>query len=285
MIVFKFNGSKLDYAMLNNEILFNLNYIGNILGIVNPRSSINTSDPDYVKKIDSSVVGWTYDRDLNNRGELFLTEAGLYKLVMRSDKPIAEPFQKWVTKEVLPTIRKTGSYSLTQKPNHEMKIGTSMATMMCLDVPDEASNIICDECKKIALEVREINKDLAKAKEEVKVLTDEIDTKDQALDQLSDSEDLFTTTEVSACAGWKSAQQLNTVLRGKHLISSKNLPLSFLKKNGYATIRCFPYTDKKGIKRNKPQMKWTDKGRAWICVQTIKWLKEMIANTSLLETP
>ncbi|WP_373455186.1 BRO-N domain-containing protein [Rhodobacter aestuarii] len=37
-----------------------------------------------------------------------LSESALYKLVMRSDKAEAKPFQDWVTREVLPTIRKTG---------------------------------------------------------------------------------------------------------------------------------------------------------------------------------
>ena len=41
-----------------------------------------------------------------------ISESGLYKLIMRSDKPIASVFQDWVTQEVLPSIRKTGSYSL-----------------------------------------------------------------------------------------------------------------------------------------------------------------------------
>lgn len=40
-----------------------------------------------------------------------LNEGGLYRLIMRSDKPDAEQFQDWVTDEVLPQIRKTGSYS------------------------------------------------------------------------------------------------------------------------------------------------------------------------------
>jgi prophage antirepressor-like protein len=38
------------------------------------------------------------------------TESGLYKLIMRSDKPQAKPFQDWVTKVVLPAIRKDGMY-------------------------------------------------------------------------------------------------------------------------------------------------------------------------------
>lgn len=41
-----------------------------------------------------------------------IDEAGLYKLIMRSNKEEAERFQDWVTDEVLPTIRKTGSYSI-----------------------------------------------------------------------------------------------------------------------------------------------------------------------------
>ena len=40
-----------------------------------------------------------------------VNESGLYTVVLRSDKPQAKPFRKWVTLEVLPSIRKTGSYS------------------------------------------------------------------------------------------------------------------------------------------------------------------------------
>ena len=44
----------------------------------------------------------------------FVNEQNLYRTIMRSDKPIAEPFQDWVCCEVLPSIRKTGSYGLPQ---------------------------------------------------------------------------------------------------------------------------------------------------------------------------
>lgn len=42
---------------------------------------------------------------------ILISESGLYKLVMRSDKPAARAFQDWVTRDVLPTIRKTGAYA------------------------------------------------------------------------------------------------------------------------------------------------------------------------------
>ena len=41
---------------------------------------------------------------------LIVSESGLYRLIMRSDKPIARQFQDWVTREVLPAIRKDGAY-------------------------------------------------------------------------------------------------------------------------------------------------------------------------------
>lgn len=43
---------------------------------------------------------------------LIISESGLYTLIIRSNKPQAKPFRKWVTAEVLPSIRKTGGYAL-----------------------------------------------------------------------------------------------------------------------------------------------------------------------------
>lgn len=48
----------------------------------------------------------------HNRGLNLISESGLYKLVMRSDKKEAKQFQDWVTREVLPSIRKTGTYTM-----------------------------------------------------------------------------------------------------------------------------------------------------------------------------
>lgn len=50
----------------------------------------------------------------SNRGLTIIDEAGLYSLVLRSKLPAAEAFQEWVVAEVIPCIRKTGSYSVNQ---------------------------------------------------------------------------------------------------------------------------------------------------------------------------
>ena len=60
---------------------------------------VSTTPPTYI------------DHNLVN--SIFINESGLYSLTMRSKKQDARQFQQWVTKEVLPSIRKNGSYSLT----------------------------------------------------------------------------------------------------------------------------------------------------------------------------
>ena len=58
---------------------------------------------------------------MHNTGENFLTESGVYKLVFKSHKPNAEAFTDWIADEVLPTLRKTGSYEMPKqdKPKKE----------------------------------------------------------------------------------------------------------------------------------------------------------------------
>lgn len=116
---FDYQGKALDYGLLDNEPVFNLKAIGEILGIKNIKMSVDTNDTDYVLKLNNSKVSLTYFRKLHSTGELFLTEAGLYRVLMRSDKPEAQKFQKWVTKDVLPNIRKKGFYhALDSLQNH-----------------------------------------------------------------------------------------------------------------------------------------------------------------------
>lgn len=52
----------------------------------------------------------------------FVNEKNLYRVIMRSDKPQAEPFQDWVCGEVLPSIRKTGSYSIQNLSRKELAL-------------------------------------------------------------------------------------------------------------------------------------------------------------------
>lgn len=78
---------------------------------------------DVKKRLDEKGVDSI--NTLTNGGEqmmLFVNEKNLYKVIMRSDKPQAEPFQDWVCGEVLPSIRKTGSYSIQNLSRKELAL-------------------------------------------------------------------------------------------------------------------------------------------------------------------
>jgi prophage antirepressor-like protein len=71
--------------------------------------------------IKDQLLGNPYIRDSNvavslpNRGLQIVSESGLYALIFKSRKPEARAFRKWVTSEVLPAIRQTGSYKLKEE--------------------------------------------------------------------------------------------------------------------------------------------------------------------------
>lgn len=72
---------------------------------------------NYLNKVASDWKGHKKIMTLGGEQEIVtLLEPGLYALIARSNSPIAVPFQKWVYEEVLPSIRKTGSYSVAQQP-------------------------------------------------------------------------------------------------------------------------------------------------------------------------
>ena len=78
-----------------------------ILGIKNNRDALSKI-PDKWKGVgQTDTLGGSQETNIIN-------EFGLYKLIMRSNKPIAQKFQEWVCEEVLPSIRKTGQYNIEQ---------------------------------------------------------------------------------------------------------------------------------------------------------------------------
>lgn len=74
-------------------------------------------DDDEITNLRNSEV-WNQP----GRAPLIISEPGLYKLIMRSRKPEAKEFQRWVTHEVLPQIRKTGGYIPTADVDDDMTI-------------------------------------------------------------------------------------------------------------------------------------------------------------------
>ena len=107
-----FKGHNVEVFEWEGKVLFNPRNVGECLGIndVTVRRHLQEMNEKQIIKLTNSDVQILNFRKLNNRGENFLTESGVYKLIFKSHKEEAEKFQDWVTDEVLPTIRKTGGY-------------------------------------------------------------------------------------------------------------------------------------------------------------------------------
>lgn len=101
----KYEGKRFEYLVYEDTLLFNLNCVGNILGIANPRTSIDTADDRYVRLLTNSDVSKTYYRKLNNKGELFLTEDGLFRIIITSRGRNITAFQDWLRDKALPSIK------------------------------------------------------------------------------------------------------------------------------------------------------------------------------------
>ena len=88
-----------------DDPLFCLTDVCNAIGIINPRNVKNRLDEDDVHLVD------TIDNLGRTQHVTFVTESGLYDVILRSDSKKAKTFRRWVTSEVLPTIRKHGMYA------------------------------------------------------------------------------------------------------------------------------------------------------------------------------
>ena len=119
-----FEGHEVEVLEVEGRVLFNPYHVGECLGLSDSavRMAISKMTEAQVIKLKNSDVNKTDSREnsklqnmhfrkLNNAGENFLTESGVYKLVFKSHKPNAEAFTDWIADEVLPAIRKHGIYA------------------------------------------------------------------------------------------------------------------------------------------------------------------------------
>ncbi|UZT07879.1 BRO family protein [Clostridium sp. LQ25] len=116
-----FESKQVEVFEWNGQVLFNPKHVAECLDIKNVNDNISKMNSKQVIKLTNSKIGKADFRKLHNTGENFLTESGVYKLIFKSKKAEAERFQDWVTDEVLPQIRKTGSYANNQNSINEFK--------------------------------------------------------------------------------------------------------------------------------------------------------------------
>ena len=118
--VFKYEATELPVIKYEDEIWFKAVVVATILKYTNQRKAIRDHvDPEDKRKLSElmSKSKWNDSFRLktdplkrNDGNSLYLSESGLYSLVLHSKIELAKTFKRWVTSQVLPSIRKTGRY-------------------------------------------------------------------------------------------------------------------------------------------------------------------------------
>lgn len=104
LIPFQYEHTPVRTVMKGDDPWFVAADVCTVLDIKNPRDAIKILDDDERSTVEISDGAGGPERNIIN-------ESGLYALILRSNKPEAKRFRKWVTSEVLPSIRKTGMYA------------------------------------------------------------------------------------------------------------------------------------------------------------------------------
>ena len=122
--VFNYEANEIRTVQHDNDVWFVAKDVCDVLGYANPRKAI-------ADHIDNDEKGVTIcDTPGGSQEMTIINESGLYTLILRSNKPNAKAFRKWVTGTVLPSIRKTGFYAT---PDTAQRI---------LDDPDTFINVL-----------------------------------------------------------------------------------------------------------------------------------------------
>ncbi|ALF50623.1 phage antirepressor KilAC domain-containing protein [Enterococcus faecium] len=216
------------------------------------RTLLINDEPYFVGKDVAEVLGYQNgSRDVNrhvdeedklthqisasgqNRNMTIINESGLYSLILKSKLPSAKKFKRWVTSEVLPTIRKTGSYS---------NVPQSFAQALRLAADLEEKNQLLEQ--QIA----------------------EYEPKISYLDTILSSTDTVATSQIAADYGM-SAIALNKLLNElgvQHKVSGQWILYRKHMNQGYTKSHTSEIPKADGGTKVVMNTKWTQKGRVFI---------------------
>nr|DAP90762.1 MAG TPA: hypothetical protein [Caudoviricetes sp.] len=127
--IFNYNGKEVRTIQKDGEPWWVLKDVCGILGISKYRDTASRLDEDERGSVRVDTPGGEQEMTVVN-------ESGLYNVILRSDKPEAKPFRKWVTSEVLPSIRKHGAY-MTPETLEQAILNPDMMIKLCTALKDE----------------------------------------------------------------------------------------------------------------------------------------------------
>lgn len=234
---FSFEDKQVRAINLEGEPFFVGKDVAEVLGYSNTRDALSKHVDDEDKKILTSQNATL--ENMPNRGLQAVNESGLYSLILSSKLPTAKKFKRWVTSEVLPSIRKHGAY-LTDKKLEEVLLNP-------------------DTLIKLATELKAEREGRLIAEQRVNELTPKASYYDLVLKNQS----LVTITQIAKDYGM-SGREMNAKLHDlkvQYKQGSTWLLYSKYQKTGWTHSDTIVVDRIDGTKKAVMQTKWTQKGR------------------------
>ncbi len=179
-----------------------------------------------------------------------INESGLYSLIMSSKLPSAKKFKRWVTSEVLPSIRKTGGYIAGEENMTEDELVL------------KAMSVLNTKVEKLRAE----NKNLLADNNKKDQIIGELKPKADYTDRILQCDDL-TKVNVIACDYGFSAVEFNKILRKFNIQYKEGKDWLLYKKyrgKGYTQTKTFEFKHSDGTAGSRTNMLWTQKGRLFL---------------------
>lgn len=215
--------------------------VAEILGYSNTRKAL-LDHVDEEDKTDGVTIRDSIGRE---QAPVLINESGLYSLILSSKMPNARRFKRWVTSEILPTIRKHGVYATDELiANPDLAIAAFTALK----------------------EEREKNRLLEQTTAVQKQQIAEMKPKASYYDVVLNCKDLISTSTVAKDYG-KSAIWMNRYLHEKGVqFKQGEIWLLYQKyaEKGYTNTKTHSYSANDGTIHTKPHTYWTQKGRLFV---------------------
>lgn len=231
--IFNFKGNEVRTVTINDQPYFVGKDVTTILGYKNASKALN-DHVDGEDKLNNKTLS-----SLGQRGGWLVNESGLYSLIISSKLPDAKKFKRWVTSEVLPSIRKHGAY-------------------MTLDKIDEILSDP-DTIIKLATQLKVEREGRLVAEQRVNELT----PKASYYDLVLQNKTLVTITQIAKDYGM-SGQELNRKLHELGIIYRQGktwLLYSKYQRTGWTQSETFMAPKPDGTQKAVMHTKWTQKGR------------------------
>ena len=195
---------------------------------------------------------------------LFVNEDGLYDVILDSRKPEAKKFRKWVTGEVLPSIRKTGGYiaATNDMTDDEIMAKALLVAQSTIERRDQ-------RIKELETANKQQQARLEQASCQISEMSKDIDVmkpKAEYYDMLLNNKSTVLTTQIAQDYGM-SAIAFNKVLSGlgiqRKVAGQWILYTQYIKK-GYMQSKPITITRRSGMKEVKYNSEWTQSGRIFL---------------------